>query len=146
MKKCKWCKGYVINLHDEDKCINCGRTVDSVSPHLPLFSIIYRSSRTKSHKGMSYRDYDLERIADVKALERCLEFCIGSGLGGLVLTAKYLGTKGKGSSIDKGECRICSKPDFVTRAGKMVTHKPIDPLAREIRDVLERAGGTATEN
>ena len=144
MDKCEWCKGYVTRLQDEDKCINCGRVVNSISPHLPLFSIIYRSS-TGSRNGMSYRDYDLEREADVKALERCLEFCIGSGLGGLALTAKYVGTSSKGGSIDRGECRICSKPDFVTKAGKMVTHKPIDPLASEIRGVLERTGGTATE-
>ena len=143
MDRCKWCKGYVIKLEDEDKCVNCGRTVNSSSPHLALFTITYRNHAEKA--GTTYRHYDLESTTDAKALERCLDFCIGSGLSGSALTAKYIGTKGKGGSIDRGVCRICAKPDFVTKDGKMVTHKPSDPLASRIRGVLERVGGKAAK-
>lgn len=143
MDNCKFCKGYVTVIDDEVKCINCGRLTSSSSPHLPLFTITYRNQG--GNKGTTYRHYDLEVLSNVKALERCLDFCIGSGLTGSSLTAKYIGTKGKGGSIDKGGCRICSKNDFVTKEGRMVTHKPIDPLASEIRGALERVGGRSAK-
>ena len=143
MDKCKFCKGYVTKLGDEVQCINCGRQVNSISPHLPLFTITYRNQG--GVKGTTYRHYDLEITSHVKALERSLDSCSGSGLTGSTLTAKYIGTKGKGGSIDKGLCRICNKHDFVTKEGKMVTHKPINPLAREIRGALERVGGKSAK-
>jgi|TARA_R110000803_G_scaffold104210_2_gene172368 hypothetical protein len=144
MDKCEFCKGYVTKIADEVKCINCGRLVSSASPHLALFTVTYRNQG--GNKGTTYRHYDLEIASNFKALERCLDFCIGSGLTGSTLTAKYIGTKGKGGSIDKGSCRICDKNYFVTKEGKMVTHKPIDPLAKEIRSALKRArGGTGQE-
>ena len=144
MDSCKFCNGYVTVIDDEAKCINCGRLASSVLPHLTLFTVTYRN--LGGNKGTAYRHYDLEVRSHVKALERCLEFCIGSGLAGSTLTAKYVGTKKGGTSIDKGLCRICSKNDFVTKDGRMVTHKPIDPLASEIRGALERVGGTAVTN
>jgi hypothetical protein len=143
MDKCKFCKGFVTKIDDEVKCINCGRLVNSTTPHLALFTIPYRNHGGK--KGSTYRHYDLEVTSHVKALERCLDSCIGSGLTGSSLTAKYVGTKKGGTSIDKGRCRICSKSDFVTGEGRMVTHKPIDPLASRIRGVLKRVGGTAAK-
>jgi hypothetical protein len=143
LDKCKFCKGYVTTIDDEVKCVNCGRTVDSISPHLALFTITYRNQG--GDKGTTYKHYDLEVASNAKALERCLDFCIGSGFTGSTLTAKYFGTKGKGSSIDKGVCRICNKTDFVTKEGRMVTHKPIDPLASEIRGALERVGGKSAK-
>ena len=130
-------------IDDEVKCINCGRLTSSSSPHLPLFTITYRNQG--GDKGTTYKHYDLEVASNAKALERCLDFCIGSGFTGSTLTAKYFGTKGKGSSIDKGVCRICNKTDFVTKEGRMVTHKPIDPLASEIRGALERVGGKSAK-
>ena len=144
MDSCKFCKGYVTVVDDEVKCINCGRLASSTLPPLTLFTVTYRN--LGGNKGMAYRHYDLEVCSHVKALERCLEFCIGSGLSGSTLTAKYVGTKKGGTSIDRGLCRICSKNDFVTKDGRMVTHKPIDPLAREIHDALKRVGGTAAKN
>lgn len=144
MDNCKFCKGFVAEIDNEVKCINCGRAINSASPHLPLFTVTYRNQGGKG--GATYRHYDLEVTSHVKALKRCLDSCIGSGLTGSALTAKYVGTKKGGTSIDKGICRICNKHDFVTKDGMMVTHKPINPLASEIRGALERVGGTAAKN
>lgn len=143
MDNCKFCKGFVTKIDDEVKCINCGRLVNSTTPHLALFTITYRNHGGK--KGTTYRHYDLEVTSNVKALQRCLDFCIGSGLTGSTLTAKYVGTNKGGTSIDRGICRICNKPDFVTKDGMMVTHKPIEPLASEIRDALERVEGAVQQ-
>jgi len=142
--KCKFCNGFVAKMDDELKCINCGRTVNSSSPHLPLFTVTYSQHGEK--KGTVYRHYDLEKMSDVKALERCLDFCIGSGLTGSTLTARYIGARGQGTSIDRGKCRICGIKDFVTKDGKMVSHKPNEKLACKIRGVLERAKGVVVEN
>ena len=132
MSKCEYCNGSILQLWDEVKCAMCGRVPSSVQPDLDFIFSVEIKNPIEGYQS-SYKDFDLHSVTHRTALRQFMNRCLGSGMQGIKLTTRKVGT----SSIDKAKCRVCDSRQFLTKTAKVITHLPSNSIRERIQAALD---------
>ncbi len=142
--KCEHCNGFIAQLWDDKKCVNCGRAPKSAAPKLDFIFSIELKSPIQGYRS-EYRDYDLNSVSQRTTLRQFMNKCLGSGMRGLEIRSKKITNN---STIDKARCRVCNESQFLTNTSRVIAHKPSKLIQERIQAALDsiKMGVEAIDN